>query len=179
MWRRCYMGNVQASQHTCWIVGLCQMILFHVCFNHKPLRNPAVLGRTPRPGLNHFLNHDHSPSFQGEHGSMFHIHITVGMLATSQDHVHILLHVLSSCERVLSFPSAAELQRIRYFLTARYASYSISAFQALHCVGHIWNISPYASFWHPIHPPVTTVVCLLVSRKKGKEQCYIELLLKT
>lgn len=109
MWRRSYMGNVQASQHTCWIVGLCQMILFHVCFNHKPLRNPAVLGRTPRPGLNHFLNHDHSPSFQGEHGSMFHIHITVGMLATSQDHVHILLHVLSSCERVLSFPSAAEL----------------------------------------------------------------------
>lgn len=167
MWRRCYMGNVQAFQHKCWIVAFAKRSFF-MCVSIINLWNPAVLGRTPRPGLNHFLNHDHSLSFQGEHGSMFHIHITVGMLTTSQDHVHILLHVLSSCVRVLSFPSAAELQRIRYFLTAPYASYSISAFQALHCVGYIWNISPYASFWHHIHPPVTTAVCLLVSSKKKK-----------
>lgn len=36
---------------------------FNVCLDHKRLWNPAVLGRTPRPGLNHFRNHDHSPFF--------------------------------------------------------------------------------------------------------------------
>lgn len=56
-----------------WILdsGLCQTILFHVCFHQKPLRNPAALGRTQRPGQKHFPNHDRGPSFQGEKGSAY------------------------------------------------------------------------------------------------------------
>lgn len=64
---------VNATCYTHAIVdsGLCQMILFHVCFDQKPLRNPAVLGRTPSPGQKHFLNHDRGLSFQGEKGSTY------------------------------------------------------------------------------------------------------------
>lgn len=54
-----------------WIRAFCQTILFHVCFHQKPLRNPAALGRTERPGQKHFPNHDRGPSFQGEKGSTY------------------------------------------------------------------------------------------------------------
>lgn len=44
----------------------CQNSSLHGLFNHKPQWNFVVLGRTQRPGLSHFLNHDHSLSFQGD-----------------------------------------------------------------------------------------------------------------
>lgn len=110
---------------------LCQNFpLFHECFDHKPLWNPAVPGRTLRPGLNYFLNHDHSLSFRGERGSMFHIHITVGMLTTSQDHVHILLHVLSSC---VSFSPGLELHHI-LLLSSVKPPYGIFSAHSTHLV---------------------------------------------
>lgn len=72
---------------------------------------------------------------------MFHIHITVGMLTTSQDRVHILLHVLSSCVGVLSFPPVSELHHIQYFLTAQY-----SIFQY---IKPMWDIVKYLILAYP------------------------------
>lgn len=58
--------------------------VFTFLLDHKALWNFAVLGRTPRPELNHFLNHDRRRSFHGDSGNApCSTHKTIGMLSTS------------------------------------------------------------------------------------------------
>lgn len=83
---------------------------------------------------------------------MFHIHLTVGMFTTSQDCVRILLHVLSSCDGVLSFPSAAELRHIRHFLTRQGVSHSVRTITE-RCVYIILTLHLFL---------LTTVACMCV-----------------
>ena len=116
--------NTEHFTMNAWTSALANLPLFMCVSDREPQRNLAVPGRTPRPGAEPFPKPwwPQPLSFQSgvewgdpEQCLMFHIHLTIGMLAISlKDPVHILLHVLSSCDQVLTFPQLVSLALSTY-----------------------------------------------------------------
>lgn len=102
---------------------------------------------------------------------MFHIHITIGMLTTSQDHVHIPLHVLSSCDPVLSIPPVPR--------AAPYTAWGSLRFPpaAFECLGVRGDMMKYL-ISHVIPTPHPFLRRPLYSETGGKDKLKDELLLK-
>ena len=180
MWPRCYMGTRSISA-LMLDRGLCQIILFHVCFDHKPLWNPAVLGRTPRPGAEPFPKPRPQPIFPRR--ARLHVPHTY-----NRWNAH---HISGPCS--YSAACAFQLWSSIVFPFGRGASpyTALSHSSVLFPQGvflHIelcsmwditWNISGYRSFWHHIHFHLMDVVRLLVIKDKINNIRSIELLLKT
>lgn len=112
MRRRWLRGNAPQLHRQCLASGLhptAPFFLFHVRFwSLTSTKSSSSRHKSRDWDWTISLTTTTAPSFQGEWGSMFHIHINVGMHTTSEDHVHILLHVISSCDGVLSFPPVFE-----------------------------------------------------------------------